>query len=102
MAMNFLEKQKLARTNDMSKEAVCARFKAAVAAAGYEKQKDFADALGNRGVSSISNVYKEMYYPSREMISLLYMQHRIDFNFVLAGQFNQLPADVQELIFENL
>ena len=99
--MDYDEKQRIARVGDMSKEASCARFRAAVKASGYKKQKDFAEALGTRGPTAINNVFKGIVYPSREMIKLLYLKHRIDYNFILTGQFNQLPFDVQELIFEN-
>ena len=100
--MQFETKISLAQTDDMSKAAVCRRFRAAVSAAGYKRQKEFAEAIGTRGVSSINNVFKELQFPSREMMGVLFYGHRIDFNFILAGVFNQLPNDVQEPLFKAL
>lgn len=96
------EKLHLAETDDMSKRAVCRRFRAAVSAAGYARQRDFADAIGSRGVTSINNAFTEKQFPSREMMAVLFRGHRIDFNFILAGQFNQLPGDVQDSLFAAL
>ncbi|QDP64875.1 MAG: hypothetical protein Unbinned5081contig1001_32 [Prokaryotic dsDNA virus sp.] len=99
--MDLNEKLQLSMTDDMSKSAVCRRFRAAVRASGYESQQAFANAAGV-GVSSVNNVFKEIQYPSRQMMMSMFRGHRIDFNFILVGQFNQLPSDVQALLFAAL
>lgn len=99
--MNLEQKTQLARTDDMSKQAVCLRFRAAVKASGYDSQQAFANAAGV-GVSSVNNVFKEIQYPSRQMMASLFRGHRVDFNFILVGQFNQLHSDVQDALFATL
>jgi hypothetical protein len=93
---------RLAQTGDLSRQAACRRFRAAVHASGYAQQKAFAAALGIRGVTSVNNVFKERQFPSRDMIAVLFQGHRVDFNFVLAGQFSQLPGDLQDALFAAL
>jgi transcriptional regulator with XRE-family HTH domain len=98
--MDLDEKLRLARQGDMSLEACAIRLKAARLATGM-MQKDFAAAAGF-GKSTLANQEAGTTYPSREVMRYLYRAHRIDFNFILHGDFAQLPADVQAALFEQL
>lgn len=95
--MDINEKERLARRHDDSKEACAARLAAALLTTGM-RQKDVASQAGI-GEASISNAKKALNYPTMPIMRWLYRAHRIDFNFLMAGEFSQLPADVQERLF---
>lgn len=91
--MDHTVKNQLFRKDDGSAEAVAIRLKAAREAAGYEKQIDLANALG---VSKTTyNSQEKSGKPAIGTIRYLYINHRIDFNFVFNGDYNHLPGDVQ-------
>ena len=94
--MDFATKERLARTGDTTKEAIGLRLRAARIAAGY-KQKDFAAMLELKPQTYNSQETKGA--PSIDVMRHLYRAHRIDFNFILHGDFAQLPGDVQDSLF---
>ena len=90
--MRYEEKEKLTRHRDTSDEAVASRLKAAVLVSGL-RQKDIAAALGLSTKTLNSQIMKGR--PSISLMAFFYREHRIDFNFLLFGDFVQLPGDVQ-------
>ncbi len=93
-------KKTLALIGDMSKAACAHRLRGALEMTGL-KQVQLAD-LTTKGTTSINNQIRGMQFPSREVVAYFYEQHRIDFNFFFAGQFSQLPGDVQDRLFPAL
>jgi transcriptional regulator with XRE-family HTH domain len=91
--MNIDQMTALARVNDMGLAAVAIRLRAARTVSGLQ-QKELAEAVGH-GKSAVNNAEMGLTYPSREVMKFLYRAHRIDFNFILNGDFAQLPGDVQ-------
>ncbi|MBU2936998.1 MULTISPECIES: helix-turn-helix domain-containing protein [Pacificibacter] len=91
--MDISAKNLLFRKDDGTAEAVSVRIKAARIAAGFVKQTDFAKALG---ISKTTyNTQEKLGKPAISTIRFLYVNHRIDFNYVFNGDFNHLPGDVQ-------
>lgn len=100
--MDIEEKEQLALTGDMSQKACAIRLRAArrVAFPGVEA-REFADAAGVTK-KSLSLMEKGQQYPNRAVMKYLYRGHRIDFNFMINGDFAQLPHDVQSALFAQL
>jgi transcriptional regulator with XRE-family HTH domain len=98
--MDIIEKERLARRLDDSVPACAARLSAALVVTGTT-QKQVAAASGVTE-QAISNAKKGANYPSVPLMRWLYRQHRIDLNFMVAGEFSQLPSDVQERLFSVL
>ena len=98
--MDIFEKERLARRLDDSVPACAVRLTAALAVTGIT-QKQVA-ALSGVTEQAISNAKKAANYPSVPLMRWLYRQHRIDLNFMVAGEFSQLPSDVQEKLFSAL
>jgi len=98
--MEFEEKERLARVNDMGLEACAIRLRAARKVSG-RNQKDLASAAGV-SKTVLNNAEAALTYPSRDVLKYLYRSHRIDFNFMMNGNFSQLPGDVQDTIFPAL
>lgn len=90
----------MTRMGEASKEACAYRLAAAGAATGLSK----TELCRRAGVSLTSylNTLAALSYPSRKVMLYLHREHRIDFNFILHGDFQQLPADVQERLFAAL
>ena len=100
--MDIERKQKLAHTGDMSESACAIRLRAARYVAMPDGQgKDFAEETGITK-SALSTMEKGNQYPNRKVMKYLYRGHRIDFNFMMNGDFSQLPLDVQTALFEQL
>jgi DNA-binding XRE family transcriptional regulator len=99
--MNIDEKEILTRKGDMGVEACAIRLIAARHATGAANQKAFAEACGV-GITSYNNMEKGRQFPNREVMRYLFRGHRIDFNFMMNGDFSQLPTDVFERIFAEL
>lgn len=99
--MTIDEKEKLAHTGDMGIAACAIRLRAARITANLGSQKEFAAECGV-GATTLNNMEMGKQYPNRTVMKFLYRGHRIDFNFLMNGDFSQLPADVQELLFPNL
>ncbi|WP_435988553.1 helix-turn-helix domain-containing protein [Sulfitobacter sp. SH24] len=98
--MNLLDKERLARRHDDSPEACAARLRAARLLTGLN-QKDAAREAG-AGQTAWNNAENARNYPQLNMMRWLYRAHRVDFNFILAGEFAQLPTDVRDAIFDIL
>lgn len=97
--MDYAAKERLARTRDASDEAIALRLTAARKAVGLA-QKDMAQKLGVSATTYNSQEVRGR--PSREAMLLLYREYRVDFNFILHGDFAQLPGDVQTALFAAL
>ncbi|WP_306150618.1 helix-turn-helix transcriptional regulator [Roseovarius sp. MMSF_3281] len=98
--MTYDEKASLARTGDTGKEAAAIRLRAARKSIGLSQPE-----LGKKSgltKAAISNAEAASSLPSRKVMIYLYREHRIDFNFMICGEFSQLPGDVQDRLFETL
>ncbi|MBT9383308.1 helix-turn-helix domain-containing protein [Pseudooceanicola sp. CBS1P-1] len=85
----------------MGVKASAIRVKAARYAAGFDRQSEFATRCGV-SKTSYNNIEKGLQFPNRDVMRYLYRAHRIDFNFIMNGDFAQLPADVQASLFPAL
>lgn len=94
------EKQRLARQNDTGLEASAIRLRAARKIAGRGQSEMAAEC----GVSNtvLSNAENGLTYPGREILSTYWRGYRLDFNFLINGDFAQLPMDVQDSLFSAL
>jgi len=95
--MTYEEKSALARTGDFSKEAAALRLRAARNAVAMG-QTELGKAIGI-SKAAISNAENAASYPGRSTMIYLYREHRIDINFLMCGDFSQLPGDVQDKLF---
>lgn len=93
------EKEALTQRTVVSPDAIARRLKAARMVA-EPKQKEFAAQVGLSPTTYNSQETKGA--PSMKVMEYLYKNHRIDFNFVLFGDFLTLPGDVQSALFEAL
>ena len=75
------------------------RLRASRIATGF-KQKEFAALLQLK--TQTYNNQEINGTPSIHVMRYLLEGHRIDFNFILHGDFVQLPGDVQDVLFEIL
>lgn len=98
--MDFVRKEALAHVQDMGLAACAIRLRAARAVTGLNQQ-EFAKVCG---VSKqvLNNAEAGLTYPNRSVMKHLYRAYRIDFNFMINGDFAQLPGDVQDRLFEKL
>jgi DNA-binding XRE family transcriptional regulator len=99
MTMDIEQKERLARLGNISPDAVRARLLAARNSIGM-KQQDVASAVGVKKTTFNSQEIRGA--PSVVTMRYYHRQHRIDFNFILHGDFAQLPQDVQERLFAEL
>jgi transcriptional regulator with XRE-family HTH domain len=99
--MDIDQKERVALRGDMGLIATSKRLKAARLIAGYDVQKKFAKDCGV-SITSYNNMEKGMSFPNREVMKFLYRGHRIDFNFIINGDFAQLPLDVEQKLFDEL
>lgn len=97
--MDIEQKERLARLGDISPDAVRARLLAARNSIGM-KQQDVASEVGLK--KTTFNSQETRGAPSAVTMRYYHRQHRIDFNFILHGDFAQLPQDVQERLFAEL
>ncbi|MGR3599170.1 MAG: helix-turn-helix domain-containing protein [Heliomarina sp.] len=98
--MNHADKERLAFTNDTGLMACAIRLRAARSVTGKQ-----ANVLAKEcGVSKTvySNAENGVSYPNRELMKHLYRAYRIDFNFMINGDFAQLPGDIQDALFPAL
>ena len=84
--------------SDIAASAI--RMRAARLAAGLSQQA-LADAMGQR-ISSISNIERAKNFPGWPTMVFLYKEHRVDVNFLVTGNYAQLPADVQASLLSQL
>jgi transcriptional regulator with XRE-family HTH domain len=97
--MDFETKERLARTGDTTPDAIGRRLRAARVITGLS-QKDFAALLDLK--PQTYNSQEKRGAPSIDVMQHLYRAHRVDFNFILHGDFAQLPGDVQDELFAAL
>ncbi|EBA11769.1 hypothetical protein [Roseobacter sp. CCS2] len=97
--MNIDEKQHLSRIGDTSDEAIAFRLRAARRITGMQ-QKEFAAAIPIGATTY--NTQEKKGRPSIPVMRYLYQQHRVDFNFIIHGDFAQLAGDVQDQLFSAL
>lgn len=98
--MDYEDKRRLARTGDFSLSAAAVRLRAARAVAGISQEE-----LGRHGgvkKAAMSNAEKGSAYANRATLAYLFREHRIDFNFMIHGDFVQLPGDIQDRLFDAL
>lgn len=95
--MDYREKERLALFADISERASAIRTKAARNYAGLS-QADFGEKGGVKK-AAITNIEKGRSFPSRQLMTYLHREHRIDYNFIIHGGFSQLPSDVQDRLF---
>lgn len=93
------EKERLTRHRDTSQEAISWRLRAALKAERV-KQIDIAADLGSKATTINSQIAAGS--PSVSLIAYLYKNFRIDFNFILFGDYAQLPRDVEERLLATL
>ena len=98
--LEYQEKIAVTLMGDASKEACATRLAVARAATGMTKT-EFCKAAGV-SLTSFLNAEAARSYPSRTVMLYLHRNHRIDFNFILHGDFQQLPAEVQAVLLEML
>lgn len=98
MLVEYREKIAMARTGDASVEACALRLTAARIVTGMSKT-EFCKAAGV-SLTSFLNSEAARSYPSRKVMVYLHRNHRVDFNFILHGDFQQLPGDVQEKLLD--
>lgn len=90
--MDIDDKIRVARVGNMDKDACAVRLRAAREFTGMS-QKEFAEQSDQRA-SAINNSERGLSYPSRKTMRFLYRGYKIDFTFILHGDFSQLPSDV--------
>lgn len=98
--MDFEQKQRLAWSGDMGLAACAVRLRAARHVAGLQ-QKEMAEECGV-SKTVYNNAEAGSTYPNRAVMKHFYRAYRIDFNFLMNGDFAQLPGDVQERLFPAL
>ncbi|MBJ6372278.1 helix-turn-helix domain-containing protein [Sedimentitalea arenosa] len=94
------EKETLAMTRDTGREASAIRLVAARKAIGMT-QSELGELVGIKK-AAISNAESGRSFPSRSVLVYLHRNHRIDFNFMMAGELSQLPQDVQQMLLDCL
>ncbi|WP_111559451.1 helix-turn-helix domain-containing protein [Paracoccus sediminilitoris] len=99
--MDIDQKSRLARINDMGLAATAVRLRAAFIVTGLPQQSELAKAAGI-SKTVLSNAMAGATYPNRDLMKYLYRAHRVDFNFLMNGDFSQLPGDVQDRLFPAL
>lgn len=95
-----MRKERLAHLQDMGIAACAIRLRAARGVTGLSQQ-EFAKECGVTK-QVLNNAEAGLTYPNRAVMKHLYRAYRIDFNFIINGDFVQLPGDVQDRLFEQL
>ena len=89
--MKIGDKERLTKHCDTSPEAVRWRLRAAIKSTS-RAQNVLASEAGIKATTLNSQIAAGR--PSVEFMEFLYKNFRIDFNFILHGDFSQLPGDV--------
>lgn len=98
-AMEIKQKENLSLRGDMSREAMALRILAARHAVGMGQDELAHDMGEGMTKQKLRNAEKADNDPPKALMRYFYRAHRIDFNFLLHGDFAQLPADVQARLF---
>lgn len=101
LGMDIDTKTQLAHVNDMGLAATAIRLRAAFTVTGLPQHLDLARAAGI-SKTVLSNAMAGTTYPNRALLKYLHRAHRIDFTFMMNGDFSQLPGDVQDRLFSAL
>lgn len=96
----MLENERLALTNDMSLEACAIRLRAARLYTGLS-QIEVCNQIGVKK-TTYNNMEQALSFPSRDVMRWFYRTHRLDFNFLMNGDYAQLPADLHARLFDAL
>ena len=99
-AMGSTQKEQLSLHGTMALSAFAIRLRASRMVAEVD-QKTVAESVGIQN-TAYSNMERGISYPSRDVMKYFYRNHRIDFNFLMYGEFAQLPGDVQDRLFHAL
>ena len=98
--MNFDEKQRLARTGDISNEAASFRLRASREALESRiSQKAMAEVLGVPQTTYASYETGDA-YPPPAVIRHFRREHDFSFDFIMYGDWRRLPGDLQERVFD--
>lgn len=98
--MMIEDKEYLSKWGDMSKEACALRILAARDLTGLSQlETSQKSGIAN---NALNNMEKARQFPNREIMRYYHRAHRIDFNFLMHGDFAQLPMDIQGALFEHL
>jgi len=95
--MDHETKERLAHKDDTGIAACAIRLRAARIVTG-KLAKDLAQECGV-SKTVYSNAENGLNFPARDIMRHLYRAYRIDYNFMLNGDFVQLPGDVQAQLF---
>ena len=98
--MDFQIKEKLAFTRMSGLIESGIRIRAARHYAGLSQQ-ELGDVV-NLKKATVSNIEKGRAYPTRPLMVYFYRNWRIDINFLVCGEFSQLPSDLQKDLFSLL
>ena len=98
--MTLPDKKSLAQTYDGSPLAVGRRVRAGRKMTGLS-QEAFGH-LFELSKGAISHIENGRASPKFEIMHYLMDECRIDYNFIIAGFFSQLPGDVQDKLFSVL
>ncbi len=97
--MDIEQKERLARRGDMGREAMSFRLRAARNSTGMNQQQLARDMGEGMTKQKLYNAEVGQNDPPKALMRYFYRAHRIDFNFLIHGDFAQLPSDVQSRLF---
>ncbi len=100
--MDIEQKERLARRGDMGREAMAFRLRAARKAVGLGLEGLARDMGEGMTKQKLGNAERADNDPPKALMRYFHRAHRIDFNFLIHGDFAQLPADVQVRLFATL
>lgn len=98
--MDMIEKRFYALEGRVDKEAAGIRATACRLLAGLT-QKELGEKIG-RKYQAVSNMEKGLAFPPWDLMAYLQHEHRVDSSFIVGGKYDQLPADVQDRLFDKL
>jgi transcriptional regulator with XRE-family HTH domain len=98
--MDYDEKQRLARTGDVSNAAASFRLRAARESLEPRvSQKAMAEQYGVP-VTTYASWETGDAYPTPDVIRHFRREHEFSFDFIMYGDWRRLPGDVQERVFD--
>jgi transcriptional regulator with XRE-family HTH domain len=100
--MEIEQKERLARRGDMGRQAMAYRLRAARKALGLGLEQLARDMGEGMTKQKLGNAERADNDPPKALMRYFHRAHRIDFNFLIHGDFAQLPADVQAKLFATL
>jgi len=98
--MEYDEKQRLARTGDISNEAASFRLRAARESLEPRlSQKAMAEKIGVRQTTYASYETGDA-YPTPMVIRHFRREYEFNFDFIMYGDWRRLPGDRQDAVFD--